>query len=261
MSITNTLDRWWYPRHADEWDALAFRRRVLEVLRPEHDVLDIGAGRGATPHMQFRGLARSIVGADVDAAVLQNPQLDRALHTPDGDLGELADASFDLIVCKDVLEHVADPTRFFAEVSRLLRPGGRFLAKTPGGMHYVTVIARVTPLWFHKAFNKMREGPRSTPSLRSIGPIRAGSSRAMQPGRDCSSSRRSARRGGPSICVSRPSPTSRAFCTRSSSTSPRSQRSRPPSTSRCESLCAEGLMPRPFVTSLFELCGISIAVG
>lgn len=156
MSLTSLMDRRWYPDHGDEWDARAFRARVRAALRPEFELLDIGAGRGATPHMDFRGLAKRIVGADVDEAVLQNPQLDAAFHTPDGDLGALPDASFDLIVCKDVLEHVSDPGTFFAEVSRLLRPGGQFLAKTPGGLHYVTVIARVTPLWFHKAFNKMR---------------------------------------------------------------------------------------------------------
>lgn len=34
------------------------------------------------------------------------------------------DARFDIIMCVDVLEHVADPERLVAEVSRCLRPGG-----------------------------------------------------------------------------------------------------------------------------------------
>ena len=40
------------------------------------------------------------------------------------------DASFDAVVCVDVLEHVADLTRVLAEVVRTLRPGGVFLFDT-----------------------------------------------------------------------------------------------------------------------------------
>lgn len=35
------------------------------------------------------------------------------------------DGHFDAIVCFDVLEHVADPARAFAEIERVLAPGGR----------------------------------------------------------------------------------------------------------------------------------------
>jgi 2-polyprenyl-6-hydroxyphenyl methylase/3-demethylubiquinone-9 3-methyltransferase len=41
-----------------------------------------------------------------------------------------ARASFDLVVCVDVLEHVSDLNRVLAEVARVLRPGGLFLFDT-----------------------------------------------------------------------------------------------------------------------------------
>ena len=41
-----------------------------------------------------------------------------------------ADASFDAVVCVDVLEHVADLPKVLAEVARTLRPGGLFLFDT-----------------------------------------------------------------------------------------------------------------------------------
>ncbi len=40
------------------------------------------------------------------------------------------DASFDAVVCVDVLEHVADLDRVLAEVARVLRPGGTFAFDT-----------------------------------------------------------------------------------------------------------------------------------
>ena len=41
-----------------------------------------------------------------------------------------ADASFDAVVCVDVLEHVEDLQRVVDEVARVLRPGGVFLFDT-----------------------------------------------------------------------------------------------------------------------------------
>ena len=40
------------------------------------------------------------------------------------------DASFDAVVCVDVLEHVADLNKVLSEVARTLRPGGLFLFDT-----------------------------------------------------------------------------------------------------------------------------------
>jgi SAM-dependent methyltransferase len=155
-SVKTRLDAAWYPQCEDQWDARAFRQRVLAVIDSQTRMLDIGAGRGATPHMRYRGLVAEIVGVDVDAAGLENDQVDRAVHTPDGRLTELDADSFDVVISKDVLEHVDDPDTFFREVARVLKPGGLFLAKTPNSTHYVPIIARLTPLSLHKTFNKLR---------------------------------------------------------------------------------------------------------
>ncbi len=119
-------------------------------------LLDIGAGRGASPFMSFKDHAKYVIGTDIDKVVLENKKVDKAVHTPDGSLTGVKDASVDIVVSKDVLEHVATPEKFFTEVSRVLKPGGIFMGKTPGGGHYVPLFAKLTPMWFHKWFNKMR---------------------------------------------------------------------------------------------------------
>jgi SAM-dependent methyltransferase len=156
LSATQRLDAAWYPEFEGEWDARAFRQRVLKVIGPETRMLDIGAGRGATSHMQYKGMVAELVGVDVDPVVLTNTQVDRAVHTPDGLLTALESDYFDVVISKDVLEHVEQPDVLFAEIARVLKPGGLFLAKTPNGTHYVPVIARLTPLSLHKTFNKLR---------------------------------------------------------------------------------------------------------
>ena len=56
-----------------------------------------------------------------------------ASHFPDQDLQALTfpDDSFDLVVTQDVMEHVVDPDRAFAEIARVLRPDGIHLFTVP----------------------------------------------------------------------------------------------------------------------------------
>jgi SAM-dependent methyltransferase len=47
------------------------------------------------------------------------------------------DASFDVVLCTEVLEHVPEPAAALGEMARLLRPGGRLLVTAPlgSGLH------------------------------------------------------------------------------------------------------------------------------
>jgi SAM-dependent methyltransferase len=152
------LDRVLYPSLRDHWDDDLFRERVLARLLPASRLLDLGAGAGRLPQMNFRGSAAFVAGYDVDEAVRENPFLDEA-HVGDGETLPFADASFDLVVSDNVFEHVARPEAVFAEVARVLRRGGWFLMKTPNRWHYVTLLARATPFWFHRLIGRLRGRP------------------------------------------------------------------------------------------------------
>jgi SAM-dependent methyltransferase len=49
----------------------------------------------------------------------------------DGQTIPFEDASFDHILCTEVLEHVEDPASLIAEMSRVLRPGGTIVVTVP----------------------------------------------------------------------------------------------------------------------------------
>lgn len=149
------LDRKLYSTYGRNWDDLLFRRRILEELRPESSVLDLGAGAGIVEAMNFRGKVRRICGIDLDSRVVENPFLDEGRVADAGRL-PYPNSSFDLVFADNVLEHLDRPEQVFSEVSRVLKGGGCFLFKTPNKTHYMPLIARLTPHRFHQFVNRLR---------------------------------------------------------------------------------------------------------
>lgn len=155
MSMIAFLDKCFYPEIENYWDDREFRAFVIKRLSATDTLLDLGAGAGILPEMNFRGCAQRVCGVDPDARVLANRHLDDA-RIGTGEKIPFGDESFDIVISDNVLEHLRDPARVFAEVNRVLKPGGRFLFKTPNVLHYMPMIAMATPQWFHKWFNALR---------------------------------------------------------------------------------------------------------
>jgi 2-polyprenyl-3-methyl-5-hydroxy-6-metoxy-1,4-benzoquinol methylase len=101
-------------------------------------ILDLGCGRGwLTRALAARG---EVLGADVTAAAVERarelfPGLRFEQADVEGLLASHGEASFDLVVSSEVLEHVADGDKpaFLRGVLRLLRPGGHAVLTTPRG--------------------------------------------------------------------------------------------------------------------------------
>jgi ubiquinone/menaquinone biosynthesis C-methylase UbiE len=132
-----------------------FRDLMYSIVKPEHRVLDAGAGAGDKFQYGLKEFTTSVVGVDLDPRVRQNPQLSEGVV---GDVTSTAFASesFDLVFARYVLEHVQQPALFLREMNRVLKPGGSLLFLTPNKWHYVVLIARMTPDWFHVWYNKRR---------------------------------------------------------------------------------------------------------
>ena len=91
-------------------------------------MLDVGCGE--MPYLAlFDAHAREIVGMDAD----KNP---RASLVGAIEAIPAEDASFDVVLCAQVLEHVDDPAQGVRELARVVRPGGRVLLSTHGAMVY-----------------------------------------------------------------------------------------------------------------------------
>jgi SAM-dependent methyltransferase len=98
---------------------------------PGRRVLDLGCRDGALTQAYAR--ENVIVGVDADRdALAEAAKL--GIETRWADLDEplpFEDLSFDVVVAGELLEHLRDPRRLAAEVRRVLRPGGVFVASVP----------------------------------------------------------------------------------------------------------------------------------
>jgi SAM-dependent methyltransferase len=96
-------------------------------------VMDLGCGAGDSVDL-FRSVDPDVswVGVDVERSpeVAERTRADAEFVTFDGRRLPFGDASFDLVYCKQVLEHVDHPRDLLAEAARVLRPGGHLAGST-----------------------------------------------------------------------------------------------------------------------------------
>jgi SAM-dependent methyltransferase len=105
----------------------ALREAYAELLAPEARVLDLMSSWRS--HLPYSGLGE-VVGLGMNAAEMtDNPQLDSfVVHNLNREPTlPFDDASFDAVVCAVSVQYLTRPVEVFADVRRVLVPGGPFV--------------------------------------------------------------------------------------------------------------------------------------
>lgn len=89
-------------------------------------LLDVGCGQ--KPYARLFD-TDEYVGLEIDTP--KNRLRKHADQYYDGTRFPFPDASFDGVLCNQVLEHIFEPMTFLSEIRRVLRPGGRLLLTVP----------------------------------------------------------------------------------------------------------------------------------
>ncbi len=127
----------------------AFAARLCRHKR----VLDMGCGMGYGT-AELAGQALSATGIDVAATAVESASAQfraanlRYLQASCTQL-PFGDASFDLVVSFEVIEHIPDWRQMLSEARRVLRPGGQFIVSTPNKLYYAEARATSGPNPFH----------------------------------------------------------------------------------------------------------------
>jgi SAM-dependent methyltransferase len=133
-------------RLADKVNPEAWVARFVEpLLSAQSQVLDVGCGPGVlAAAVAARCPEGRVVGLDQSPERAQQARLLLEPwhgHAVVGDAAALpfADASFDLVYCRFLLEYLPDPELAVREMARVCRPGGRMLLQDLDGQlvwHY-----------------------------------------------------------------------------------------------------------------------------
>jgi 2-polyprenyl-3-methyl-5-hydroxy-6-metoxy-1,4-benzoquinol methylase len=98
------------------------------------DVVDIGCGDGALTYLIAKRGAK-VTGVDTCPEALELARTEFAKRGTGcrflSSMDNLPDSSFDVAVCAEVIEHVADPGAFLENIRRILRPSGRLVLSPP----------------------------------------------------------------------------------------------------------------------------------
>lgn len=124
-------ENYWFRRHEVVYAAIAGACRDAVVL-------DAGVGEGYGAASLAR-VARRVIGAEVDASTAAHvARRYPAVDVVRADLHRLplADATVDVVVTLQVIEHLDDQPGFLAECHRVLRPGGTVLCSTPNRLTF-----------------------------------------------------------------------------------------------------------------------------
>ncbi|GAM46863.1 S-adenosylmethionine-dependent methyltransferase [Nocardia seriolae] len=132
-------ENYWFRRHE-----IAYVR-MLEQCAGQV-VLEAGSGEGYGANM-IAGVAAQVTGLDYDDSAVAHVRAKYPrVEMVQGNLAELplADASVDIVVNFQVIEHLWDQSQFLRECLRVLRPGGKLLISTPNRITFSP--GRDTPL-------------------------------------------------------------------------------------------------------------------
>jgi SAM-dependent methyltransferase len=139
-------------------------RRIADAIREiarkaNGRVRILEAGCGNRWPIELPDLDCHLTGVDLDATALQIRQyVQKDLHESiHGDLCtvDLGTATFDVVYCAYVLEHIRAADVALSNLVRALKPGGLLVLRVPDPHTARGLVTSATPFWFHVFYHRV----------------------------------------------------------------------------------------------------------
>ncbi len=145
----------WY----EHWHRYAFARQLSQHCT----VLDVACGEGYGAAMMAETAAK-VVGVDLSADTIQHARDRYGEHAnlefvaASCDCLPFQDASFDLAISFETIEHVETQQEFIAELARVLRPDGVLILSSPNKRAYSDALDYHNEFHVHELYrNELEE--------------------------------------------------------------------------------------------------------
>ena len=121
------------------------------LLSQKRHIKLLEAGCGSASHVHFNA-AVTAFGIDVSEEQLKKNSAVQEKILGDIQTYPLPKGEFDVVVCWDVLEHLATPQQALLNLFASTRPGGLIILAFPNLLSFKGLVTKLTPLWFHTLF-------------------------------------------------------------------------------------------------------------
>jgi 2-polyprenyl-3-methyl-5-hydroxy-6-metoxy-1,4-benzoquinol methylase len=115
---------------------------LLRARNARGRVIDVGCGIG-----RFRGFAGDLIQDYVGVDVVRHPALPAEITFLRANLDRepmpMADASGDIVVAIETIEHLENPRAFYRELCRVLKPRGSLVVTTPNQLSLLSLLSLV----------------------------------------------------------------------------------------------------------------------
>jgi SAM-dependent methyltransferase len=132
---------------------------ILRAVLPPGKLAIYEAGGGSTSFLPLSVLGRAhVTVVDIDADQIRNN--DYAQETILGDIQSyrFPPETFNLVICYNVIEHLADVEAALLGFCQSLKPGGLVLIGAPNPKSLSGVVTKYSPHWFHVWFYRHVRG-------------------------------------------------------------------------------------------------------
>jgi SAM-dependent methyltransferase len=161
------------------WDAQAYGLNgafvhelaggVLEWLaaKPGEKILDLGCGDGQLT-LRIAAAGADVLGVDASPDMVRAAR-DRGVAADVGDAQQLAyaDKTFDAVFSNAALHWVRDQDAMIAEIDRVLKPGGRFVAEMGGHGNIAAIRVALMAVLARHGYGDLEDGVNYYPTAES----------------------------------------------------------------------------------------------
>ena len=155
-------------RNSDEYNPIHLRKKAwFPDYRPAHEVyfdtakkyfkkegLILHLGSGLDSHnITDKAAGVRLISLDISEEALRK----KKHYLPvcgDGARLPFKNEVFDAVMCENVFEHLTNPQSVLEECYRSLKGQGPLIFLAPNGFSYISLVARLTPYWFHAKFRR-----------------------------------------------------------------------------------------------------------
>lgn len=134
---------------------LTWLKGKLKSIPPNSSILDVGAGeckhKPLCKHLRYTSQDFCQYNTKEDAAGLHRKKWDQSKIDIVSDILSIPveDASFDAVMCTEVMEHIPDPIAAIREMNRVLRIGGVLILTAPFGS-----LTHFSPYYYYSGFSR-----------------------------------------------------------------------------------------------------------